>query len=98
MAASLKYNVLQTTICVCFESENDPQARHTLESELNMSICDCLARSSQGSPRYVDMLEAQNSMTVEALYMVYKLCIEGKSFPSGPLAASSEGQPLTHAI
>lgn len=48
--------------------------------------------------RFVEMLESHHSLVVKALQRVYKLCADKEGFPGEPLAETSDGYPLTHAI
>lgn len=48
--------------------------------------------------RFVEMLESHHSLVVKALQRVYKLCSDKEGFPGEPLAVTSDGYPLTHAI
>lgn len=44
------------------------------------------------------MLESHHSLVVNALQNIYKLCVRKEGFPGEPLAETSDGFPLTHAI
>ncbi|KAL4917820.1 hypothetical protein BDW62DRAFT_75270 [Aspergillus aurantiobrunneus] len=47
---------------------------------------------------FVEMLESHHSLVVKALQRLYKLCANKEGFPGEPLAETSDGYPLTHAI
>ncbi|KAL4970440.1 uncharacterized protein BDV14DRAFT_43590 [Aspergillus stella-maris] len=47
---------------------------------------------------FVEMLESHHSLVVKALQRLYKLCANNEGFPGEPLAETSDGYPLTHAI
>ncbi|KAL4809179.1 hypothetical protein BDV18DRAFT_76380 [Aspergillus unguis] len=47
---------------------------------------------------FVEMLESHHSLVVKALQKIYKLCTTKEGFPGEPLAETSDGHPLTHAI
>ncbi|KAF3479882.1 uncharacterized protein GIQ15_06858 [Arthroderma uncinatum] len=47
---------------------------------------------------YVEMLEEQQSQLVSGLQELYKLTIDGKSWPGSPLRETHNGYPLTHDI
>ncbi|KAL4941746.1 hypothetical protein BDV06DRAFT_175741 [Aspergillus oleicola] len=47
---------------------------------------------------FVEMLESHHSLVVKALQRIYKFCANKEGFPGEPLAETSDGYPLTHAI
>ncbi|KAL4986787.1 hypothetical protein BDW68DRAFT_197843 [Aspergillus falconensis] len=47
---------------------------------------------------FVEMLESHHSLVIKALQKLYKLCANKEGFPGEPLAETSDGYPLTHAI